>query len=163
MLPSGFTMVELLLSLAIMAMVILTLFSLAASSVRGTEKTGHLATGQAVAESQLEYAIRNAQADIPAGDKDRFWGGNFPRSGTPFVEGSVNISGTEFKYAIYATGFNHSATGLPVGGDVLLENRIKHVECLVWWMTENPEDSRQGFGKMTTSAMRLVNEEPDEI
>ncbi len=156
-------MVELLLSLAIMAMVILTLFSLAASSVRGTEKTSHLATGQAVAEAQLQYAIRNAQADIPSGDKDRFWNGDFPRSGTAFKEGVVKIGKTDFNYAIYAVNFNNSTTGLPFGGDLLLENRIKYVECLVWWMTANSDEQRQGFGKMTTSAVQLVNEEPDEV
>lgn len=158
----AFTLPEIVIAIAILGLVMLTLLSLSATSVRSMEKSSTTAIGHSVAEAQLERVIQDIRADRPAGDKDRFWDGEFPYPDTPFFTSTdpIVVGANKFHYKVFAETVINENTGSPVGGDLLKENRLKKVDVVVWWWSDE-SGVRQGYGNMKTNVSRMVNETPD--
>lgn len=156
----AFSLPELIVALAVLAITLLALVALAASSLGYSEKSNSLASGAAVAETQLERVIQLARGDNPPGEKARFWDNEYPAGGTPYLESSVKVGNTEYKFKVHTTTLRSSTTNLEMGGDPLLQNRMKKVDITVFWWTEEP-GAKAGYGKLSTSASRIVNENPD--
>lgn len=156
----AFSLAEFLVSLGIMAMALVALFNLAGSAVKMSSKTENLAIAGDIAELQMNKEVRLALLDQPPGAREEFWNGDF--ASLPWREGKVTVNNTEFKYEIFALTVMDSQTGKPLGQELTTENRVKKVEIVIWWMTSEADRERQGYGRLSTSATRLFNEEPLE-
>lgn len=141
----GFSLVELLLSVALLSLGILALLSLLTASQQASSKSEELTAAGAVAEAELQRAVRAAARDIPTGELARFWAADFPPGGVPFVQGDTRVGRTSLHYEVFATTvLNSSST----------ENRLKQIEVRVsWWGGE-----REGYGQLNTVAAGLVSE-----
>lgn len=147
---------ELVVAVGIFAVVILTLVALTASGIRAQRESQELANAALVARRQLERELDKVRQDSPAGTRAYFWDGDFTSS--PFILDRTRVGPTEFTYAIYAHTVDDQISGAQLGTGVA-NNRLKRVEIVVnWWGSE--QQQRQGYGKLSTRASVLVNEEP---
>lgn len=66
----------------------------------------------------------------------------------------------DFNYRLEWTLLADSPSYTPVGGSTRSAQfgaRLYHVKCTVWWMVENPEDSRvEGGGKRVVMLERMI-------
>lgn len=152
-------MVELLVSIGILAVALITLATLLGSGLRVNRKSADITAGAAVAERQLERAVRSISKDSPAGSKSSFWAKDYPSSGSPWRTDKETIDGTEFTYAIYSTTVNDALSGSPLGAPAA-DNQLKNLEVVVEWYTDSGGSSKQGYGVVKRSASRLVHQVP---
>ena len=154
--PRAFSLAEVLLSVGILAMALVALFNLAGSALKNSSRTENLALAGDVAELELNREIYGAIHDQPSGSRAQFWDNEFVSA--PWRQGSTRVNGMDFQYSIYAQTLNDSLTGKPVGQTAATSNRIKKVDIVVWWMHSSAEPGRQGYGRLSTGACRIVNE-----
>ena len=148
----AFSLAEVLLSVAILALALLAMFNLIGSALKSSSRTENLAIAGDVAEQQLTRNIYAAVNDQPAGSAKEFWDQDY--LDLPWRQGSQKVNRMDFHYAIYAQTLNDAQSGKPAGNN----NRLKKVDILVWWMHSSSQGSRQGYGQLRTGATRLVNE-----
>lgn len=152
----GFTLGEVLVSMALMGLALLTLLSVASTALRADRKSVMNLTAVGVAEREMNRAVTMALNDKPAGEKDNFWNGNFAYPGSPYKTGSAQVGKDKFDYAIYAVDVTDTA-GTDIG-DGAADNKVKRVDIVVWWWDGTGQGQRQGYGKTQCSAFRLVNQ-----
>ncbi len=150
----GFTLGEVLVSVALMGLALLTLLSVSSTALRADRKSVLNLTAAGVADREMNRAVTMALNDKPAGDKDRFWQQNFAYPANPWKTGSSQVGKDKFDYAIYAVDVRDT-TGTDLG-DGATDNKVKRVDIVVWWWSGDGQ--RQGYGKTQTSAFRLVNQ-----
>ncbi|MCA9796935.1 MAG: prepilin-type N-terminal cleavage/methylation domain-containing protein [Candidatus Eremiobacteraeota bacterium] len=153
----GFTLAELIVAIAFLAIIVLSLTALATQAVRYSRKGVDTSVGNEVAQSNLERHIRQAMLDNPSGDYDRFW--NNPHVATPFVTGQEQVGKTEFTYAIYAQTLLDQTNGTNLGSlsGGLSDNRVKQVWCVVHWY-DSQVKARQGYGQLEARATTIIAE-----
>jgi uncharacterized protein (TIGR02598 family) len=153
----GFTLPEVLLAVAILALTLFALISVAASSLQTRAKSNNLATAQALAETTVESVIRKAQSDADPAPKSKsdFWESDFQKPGPPWEQKTVKVGTNEFRCEVY------TKTIVELGGSGLEQNRIKRVDVTVYWWGGEQTGSRAGSGKLSVALSRLVNEVPD--
>lgn len=149
----AFSLAEVVLSVAILALALLAMFSLIGTALRSSSRTENLAIAGDVAEQQLTRNIYGAVNDQPAGSSMQFWDQDY--IDIPWRQGHQQVNQMDFHYAIYAQTLNDAQTGKPAGGN---PNRLKKVDIVVWWMHSSPQGGRQGYGQLRTGGTRLVNE-----
>jgi Tfp pilus assembly protein PilV len=146
----GFSVAELLLSLGFIAVAILTVLGLTATSLQAGREATDATTAALVAQTQLEKAIRTGKDDMV------FW--NVDHTAVPYAPGSglVSVDGTTFEYEVFAETVKDTG-GSDVGTTVEAQNRLKKVDIVVhWWDSDSQE--RQGYGKLEVRQTRLVAE-----
>lgn len=141
----AFSLIEILISLALLSLGALAMFSLWIASLQAGSKASQLAAAAAVADGELSRAVRAATLDDPPGELVRFWSQDFPSTGPAFSSGSVTSGTTTFDFAVYTQTVLTGADG---------SNRVKQVRVEVEWMG----GQRQGQGRLSTQASRLVTE-----
>lgn len=152
----AFSLAEVLLAIAILAMAIVALFNLAGSAIKNASRTESLALAGDLAERELSRAIYSVTNDQPAGSLANFWNNDFLT--VPLRQGNVMVNNLEFQFAIYAQTLNDAASGSPVGMTTVTSNRVKKVDIEVYWMQASATSPRQGYGRLRTGATRIVNE-----
>ena len=146
---SGFNILELMMSLALITIAALTLVALSFSSLSSQQKSENLTDATLVAREQLSLAIHNIETLSPA-DHDSFW--NVPPT-APLSEGTVQMAETEYNFKI-------EATDVPVG--TVAPNRMRKLDVSVWWWSSEPGEARAGVGQLQYSASSLVREVVNE-
>jgi hypothetical protein len=151
----AFTLAELLLSLALMTIVIVTVASLFISMYRTQEKSARSSTGVRVAETVINAKLHSIFSGLEPGlSKAQFFANDAPPQ--PVLSGSLVLSGTEYLYRL-----EHETVVQPGGttlGSGLAENRLKIVSVTCWWWGADEASTRAGHGKQTVSLRRMVNE-----
>lgn len=151
----AFTLAEVLLSLALMTIVIVTVAALFISMYRTQEKSARSSTGVRVAETVINSKLHSIFSGLEPGlTKAQFFTNDAPPQ--PPIDGKVDLSGTEYLYRMeYETVVQPAGTTL---GSGLAENRLKVVQVTCWWWSPDATTNRAGYGKQTVTMRRMVNE-----
>ncbi len=144
----AFTLVEVLMAIAVMAVTLLTLVSVCALGLRADKKSLTSLAAVQLGERQLDRWLSRARDDDPAGSKADLWDRNCPYP-SPWKQGRETIGGVDFDYALYTSE-------VPLG-QITPNNRMKRVDVVVTWMGGD----RSGSGQMQEFGYRLVNEADD--
>lgn len=149
---SGFTILELMMSIGIIAVAILAVLAVFTAVLRGSNKSVSLSSGAAIAESKLNEEIYSVLND----DTARL---NFFNSTTGlWLSGTdQTLNGTTYHYAIYVEDI--APSGAPL---LVTPNRLKKADITVWWWNDSNVNSsgevRDGYGVLRTQMTRLINE-----
>lgn len=144
----GFTLIEVLVAVAIMGVALLTILSVASMAVNHQRQSINNLNAASAAEKVLNRAItRVLSEDPPAAIQAEFWGTQFPFPTTPYDSGTINVGRETYQYRIYAQDV--PGVGDPAAAPV--PNTLKKVDAYVWW-----KDS--GAGEKRSFATRLVNQ-----
>lgn len=136
---TGFTIAEVLLSLGLLTVVLLTLLGLATQALQSNRKNLDTAAGQLVADQALERAAYDAEQSASAA----IWSINsltVPVSTTTVTMGSV-----PYNVTLYAND------SLAVAG-----RRLKRIRARVVWA--DAPSGKAGQGQLRVEAARLVHE-----
>ncbi|MBQ7568515.1 type II secretion system protein [bacterium] len=151
---TGFTLMELLLAISIIATVMLYLIGIFTTGLRANRKAVDLTAGTLVAESVISQELYGILSDP---DKSSSFFSHVYGSTTPCVQGTTTLSSTKFTYKMFVndvSGFNDA------------NNKMKKVDVQVWWWNNENADAnsqaasfRQGYGVVSVGLTRLVNEQ----
>lgn len=155
----GFTVAEVLLTLALMTMAILALMGLSFSSLKATTKSADVTRGVQVAQQYLDRIIEQALADQPAGMRASFFDQDIP--GQPWRTVDIPLGQTRFTVKLFVQTVQDSSTGASLGGAAGAGNRLKKVDAVVsWWDGDGQSQGRAGYGRLQTQLSQLVSETP---
>ncbi|MEW6279836.1 MAG: prepilin-type N-terminal cleavage/methylation domain-containing protein [Candidatus Eremiobacterota bacterium] len=152
--PRAFTLVEVLVALALIAVALLAVVAVGTASIRMSAKSSNLSAAAMVAETELSRAIYEAVNDQPPGSASAFWDNDWPES-NPWTTGTRRVGNTDFEFAVDATTVNDATTGAELGTGAS-QNRLKLVHVVVWWW--DSKQQRKLYGRLRTESDRLVNE-----
>ncbi|MBI3929166.1 MAG: hypothetical protein HY319_26715 [Armatimonadetes bacterium] len=151
----GLTLAELVVSIFLVATALLLVIGVFLTVLRGVEKSADLTAGATVAESMLNFEIYRVLSDTsPFLTRNQFLTQDSPPIGP--IEASFSLNNTVFTYRIYHQTVEDSA-GAVLGAGAA-ENRLKKVDIIVWWFTDNPGTQRQGHGFLRTGLTRMVHQ-----
>lgn len=134
----GFSLIELMLSISIVATSLILFIGIFMTMFAASEKGVDLTAGTVVASSQLTKALYEYQ--------ETYGLENLPTDGSEIKNESVTLNKTTFFYRITSSG-----VGTP---------DLRKVDVEVWWW-QNPDDkfateTRTGYGKLYVKLSRLV-------
>lgn len=151
----GFSFVEMVLAVGLLAITILTLAFLSLTIIRSTTKSNDRISATAVCNTILDKTIKKGQND------PSFWSGDW--SSTPYDTGKQKFGKIEYKYDVWAetvVDVHGNAIGAKfTGPGQPPDNRLKLVRAKVSWF-DTDGTTRQGYGKLEEMVTRLVNEHP---
>lgn len=136
---AGFTIAEVLLSLGLLTVVLLTLLGLATQALQSNRKNLDTAAGQLVADQALERIVYDAEQSASAA----VWGINSLT--VPMSSTIVTMGSTPYNVTLYAND------SLAVAG-----RRLKRVRATVIWA--DAPNGKAGQGRLQVEAARLVHE-----
>ena len=136
---AGFTIAEILLSLGLLAVVLLTLLGLATQALQSNRKNLDTAGGQLVADQALERAVYDAEQSSSA----PVWAVNSLT--VPMSTTIVTLGTTPYSVTLYA---NDSLT--------VASKRLKRIRARVVWA--DAPNGKAGQGQFQVEAARLVHE-----
>ena len=140
-------MIEVLLAMALIAVVVLSVLGIGIGTINGTRKSLDTSAGQLVAETELQRAIY--QADNNSGDS--LWAQN--SATVPLRTYTSQVGSTAYQVALYAEDVVDTS-GNPIGGASV--NHAKKVDVLVsWWVAS--QTSRSGYGLLQVQNSRLLD------
>ncbi len=153
----GFTMVELLVCVALIGSGILFTLALFTGLIRSSQKSADRATGALMANTILTREINQILAGThPTITTASFFSNDSPPQ--PPIQGTVVVNNTIYTYEIGYQTMTDSG-GTPMGTTSgLTTNRTKRVNITVWWWVQNANEQREGYGYLRTHLTRLVNE-----
>ncbi|HXE72600.1 MAG TPA: hypothetical protein VNO81_08055 [Candidatus Nitrosotenuis sp.] len=158
-----------MIAVGILATALLLVVGIFVNVSRASQKSIDLTAGTVIAESYIAkelYSILNDETKKEA----FFAAGGDPKYNsrqTPFASGTARLNQTVFVYNLYASDISPSSSTYSEG------NRMKMVDCVVWWWQEKGvEDSAEGgsgptgslrgsaegYGFLRADVSRLVNE-----
>lgn len=143
-----------MLALGMVAACVLLVAATMTTLLRGSEKSVDRSTGAVLADAVITETLAAIYSNPT--DKANFFAGTTPYSGT------VILAGTTYTWEL--THQTITRTAVAGGGDLgdgVPENRVKKVNCVVWWWTADPDQQRDGYGYLRTEVSRLVNENDD--
>lgn len=133
----GFSLAEVMLAVALAAVVVLTLVALGLTALTGNQKSGDLSIAQSTAHQLLEVEIYNAQQNSAS----PLWTAN--DDANPWKTSQVTQGKEQYTVALYAVDVSDAAV------PNLKRCRLR----LSWWSGE----SRQGYGALHTEAVRFAS------
>lgn len=148
----AFSLLELVLSLGLLASALVVLVTLFIQLFHSGDKAGHTASGVRVAETVLNQQLHAVFHDShPLYTLAAFWAND----GT--VDGVLRIAATDYSYQLDFATVVTGAGGSSLGAS-LADNRLKAVHVKVWWWGASADSTRTGQGRLTVELRRLVNE-----
>jgi Tfp pilus assembly protein PilV len=145
----AFSVAELLISLTLMAVAILTVIGLTVTNMKVSRKATDTTTASLVAKTELERTILVGMSDAAFWDNEH--------TVAPYADGTVVIDNTSFDFQVFASTVMDGADPLGTSnGDT--ENRLKKVDIVVYWWDSESQD-HQGYGRLEVHQSRLVAEE----
>lgn len=151
----GFSLVELLVSIGIVATVLVYIIGVFTTGMKANRKSVDLTSGTLVAESVISQELYGILSDS---DKSaQFFAHNYTSS-EPAIEGTQTLSNTKFTYKLFVSNVNQFTES---------GNKMKKVDVQVWWWVpdnvknaDNKEDTvRAGYGVCSVGMTRLVNQQ----
>jgi hypothetical protein len=142
-----------IVAMGILAGVFLVVVALLTSLLRGTQKEADRTAGNILAERVMTERLQEIFADET--EKINFFDTESPPEEP--LEGTVALNNSVFTYRITHTTLTDPGGNL-IGGDAASSNRVKKLDTVVWWWSEDPNEARAGYGYLRTEATRLVNE-----
>jgi len=139
----GFTVAEILLAIALIAVTLLTIMGLCLRTLQSNRKTIDTGAGQMVADQVLEQVADAAEASKTAA----VWATN--SAVNAYSSDPVTIQGTTFQVTTYATDV--VATPAFAAG-----KRLKRLTTRVIW--KDLAQGKMGYGNLRAQASRLVHE-----
>ena len=146
----AFSLLELMISMMILAVAILLTLGIFMSGVKGSQKGQDLSAGVLVAKSVLNEEMLKIQTGAGTISSATFFSQD-----TPTITGQRVVGTTTFDYEIRHSLVNDIG-GTPIG-DGLPLNRVKKVDILVTW-TDNPGDSSVGQGLLKVGHSKFINQ-----
>ncbi|MEW6282262.1 MAG: hypothetical protein AB1758_26890 [Candidatus Eremiobacterota bacterium] len=143
--------------MSLLTMIILVLVMLGISTLRSSEKAARIGPATQVAEALLSEVLYDVENDDPPGTKASFWAST---AGVPWRSAvPITVGGVKYEYTLYADLVT-DVGGVPVGtlaGEP--GNRVMKADLvLTWWDSGSSGGVRKGYGKLETTASRIVNE-----
>lgn len=150
----AFSLAELLLAVALFAIIILGVLALSISVLKTERKAADTTVGKSVAQSLATRLLDQVRADSPVGTRANFLAYNTPN--TAFQTGTSRVQRTDYQYSIFVSTVSDNG-GVNVGS-AIGNNRLKRMEVRVSWWAVNAGQTRAGYGQLTTSLCQLVAE-----
>jgi type II secretory pathway pseudopilin PulG len=150
---AGFTLLETLISVGIVAVALLTVAGVFISLLSAGSKNSDLETGVLVAQGTLSSVIYNVENNIgySAAQKTAIF--NTPSSTALISAGTVNLDTQPYIYDVtYQTVFTDASH---------TNNHLSLFEIKMWWASDSSA-TRQGQGRTSTSLSRLVSEQDNQ-
>lgn len=145
----GFTLVETILALGLLAITILAMGLLTLTIIRSSTESNDRTSAAAVASTLLDRVLLEAQKD------PNFWDTDY--SLTPYKEDKTRFGKIDYHFKVTAhTVLDPDGDSL---GQELPNNRLKRVTIVLSWFDTESTD-RQGYGDLSITLSRLVSEEP---
>lgn len=137
----GFSVAEVILSLALITVVVLGLIGVSLYSMSASRKSRDLTAGLMVAEQVIERLVYDAESNAGAA----LWTAN---SATAYQQQTVSMSGSAFNVTVYVSDVSPGVFGAGT--------RLKKLDGLVVWQDAPQGKARQGRLQVRTS--RLLHE-----
>ena len=153
----GFSIMELLISMSIIATVLVFLIGVFTTGMRANRKSVDLTAGVLVAESVISQELYGILADPY--NSDAFFKSNYSAS-SEYVKGTRYNNNTKFTYKMFVK----DVTNIGDSGSSGAKNAMKKVDVQVWWWNdekngEPADDWRAGYGVVSVGLTRLVNQQ----
>ncbi|MEW6283231.1 MAG: type II secretion system protein, partial [Candidatus Eremiobacterota bacterium] len=132
-LRQGMTLMELLISFGVLAVMLVSLVVVFGTLLNASSKASNTAAGTFFAEEILEQTLSN----------NLYWP---PFTGSGGIYTVDDRTRTRFFYQVDTTPVSGVAGQFPGG---------YYVEVKVWWWTDAPNQSRRGHGRLTTQVGRF--------
>lgn len=155
----GFSIIELIISLAILSSVGLLVMATLTRMLKPSQKAADLSAGVVVAQSVIEEEVHAILSDTGAISKASFWTNNAPPASP--ITGNITVGGTDYSYQMEYQTVIDQITGDPLGGTDP-ERQVKKVDITVWWWNSNADDAREGYGQLQTQASQLFLYKPEQ-
>jgi prepilin-type N-terminal cleavage/methylation domain-containing protein len=150
----GFSLIEVLFSLAILSLAAVALGSVMLSTFRAQDNVTNSAVARALASRVLERAADELPKLTAAVEED-FWDSDYDV--TPWRSGEEKVGAVTYRYEVKAKLLQNNLTGMPVGSAAgATENDLKLFNVTVFWHPESGL-SGPGRGMQRVTASRLVN------
>lgn len=152
---AGFSLVEVLIALAIMGIALLGLVTVLASGMKAQDKLSKSVLARSVASTVFERTVNEMGVSSPD-DVEDFWDQDVSSEQTPYRSGTEMVGNTAFDYVITATevrGTDGAPFGTATGQD---GNRLKFMTVTVRWAADGAE-AKVGTGKQEIKISRLLN------
>ncbi len=151
----GFSLVELMVSMGIIATTLLMIMGVFMTVFKSSQKAVDMTAGTIFAESVMNKELRTIMSDSTL--RGRFFTLNY--SINPYVEGVERLNNALFTYKMYASDISMPSWRT--------DNKMKKVDVVVWWWAAGSEhdtvttgrDSRSGYGILRTEVTRIVNQQ----
>lgn len=157
----AFSLVEVLISLAIMALALLVLVSVLVTGLKAQTKNERLM----IADSLAERIFERTALSLPGLSKpqaEAFWESNPGTLPTNLAQGEETVGNTQFTFEISAENIMNasgSSTFGTAGGT--RNNELKILQVTVRW-ADDTQTSGSGVGLQHTTIKRLINRRPDD-
>lgn len=148
----GFSLIELVISMAVLASVGLLVMATLARMLKPGQKAADLSTGVVVAQSVMEEEVHAILSGTGTMSKIDFWTNDSPPSSP--ITGNITVGGTDYSYRMDYRTVRDETTGDPLGGTEL-EKQAKKVDITVWWWNATAEETREGYGQLQTRTTQL--------
>ncbi len=148
----GFSLVEVLIALAVMSLALMALVSVLVSSMRAQGKTDNFSTAHQVAD-QVQERLAVSLQSLEPGQANRFWRAGSGESWSLTSPATVSVNGVDFSTSITSSPILSNGALLGTqGGDS--NNLARLVTVRVRWS----EDSHKvGQGQQEISTLRLLS------
>ncbi|MGM9999292.1 MAG: prepilin-type N-terminal cleavage/methylation domain-containing protein [Candidatus Bruticola sp.] len=150
---SGFSLLELMVSVGIMSVTLLLVLAVFTGSMKASQKTTDLTAGVIVAETVLTKDVYNIvnkvseEADLGAYDK--LVGG-----GGVVASGIKNLNNTTFVWELTSNKVVDSGSGSGSSGSEVTKNDLVKLDVVIWWGKSGDQvaDYSSGSGDMKAAA-----------
>lgn len=150
----GFSLMEVLVSLGIMAIALLALVTVLVTGLRAEDNSTQRKAGQDVAERVLGRTLGKLKQLSEAENND-FWNREHSAPSDPWLAGVEKRDGYDYHYKIFSSTVVNKSTGQPFGEAHGYEfNRLKKVDVVVSW-SAGPGRAEDDLSRVSIS--RLVN------
>ena len=151
----GFSLVELLVSIGIVATVLVYIIGVFTTGMKANRKSVDLTAGTLVAESVISHELYGVLADK---DKSARFFAHTYTSNDAAIEGTETLSNTVFTYKLFVSDVNQFVES---------GNKMKKVDVQVWWWVPESTDTsdlqgntiRAGYGVVSVGMTRLINQQ----
>lgn len=151
----GFSLIELLISMSIIATALVFLIGVFTTGMRANRKSVDLTAGVLVAESIISQELYGILQDDTK--REVFFNNSTSSTTVPYVQGVRYNNNTKFTYKMFVSNVDSIGEGT--------DNAMKKIDVQVWWWnneeatTEEEKSFRAGYGIVSVGLTRLVNQQ----
>ena len=152
----GFTLLETLISVAIVAVALLAVGAVFISLLSAGTKNSDAETATLVAQGTLSHTIYDLVTGTGYTPAQKAAAFTAPVATLLVPPGTSNVTLNNQVYS-----YNITTQGVPIPGPVKANNALALITIQVWWNSD-ASGVRQGQGRTSTSMSRLINEQASQ-